>query len=81
MEFVTNCWPLGRQSLICYHGERSRRVNSATVATSATLSRPHTFIVSNILCSESISAHDCTIQIINIAFALLQGLKRIFPLK
>ena len=56
-------------------------MNSATVATSATLSRPHTFIVSNILCSESISAHDCTIQIINIAFALLQGLKRIFSLK
>ena len=37
------CWPLGRQSLICYHGERSRRVNLCTVATSATLSRPHPF--------------------------------------
>ena len=39
---------------------------------------PTPFIVSNIPCSESISAHDCTNQIINIAFALLQGLKRIF---
>ena len=43
--------------------------------------RPHPFIVSNIPCFESISTHDCTNQIINIAFALLQGLKRIFPLK
>ena len=39
---------------------------------------PTPFIVSNILCFESISTHDCTNQIINIAFALLQGLKRIF---
>ena len=39
---------------------------------------PTPFIVSNIACFESISTHDCTNQIINIAFALHQGLKKIF---
>ena len=40
--------------------------------------RPQPFIVCNTLCFESISTHDCPIQIISIATTLHQGLKKIF---
>ena len=61
-----------------HHGARSRRVNLRNRRHISGLPRdPTPFIVSNILCFESISTHDCHPQIINIAFTLHQGLKRI----
>ena len=51
-----------------HHGARSRRVNLRNRRHISGLPRdPKPFTVSNILCSESISNHDCQSQIINIA--------------